>query len=75
MSYDFFEAYCGHGLIVKHCRNVVWLGDLNYRIDMDYHTVVNLAETDDFDTLLAHDQVRNLRQLAVSYSAELILYG
>lgn len=50
-------------LILGRTRNVVWLGDLNYRIDLDYHTVVNLAETDDFDTLLAHDQVSESRQI------------
>jgi hypothetical protein len=40
-------------------RNIVWLGDLNYRIDMDYYTVKSLAEQDNFDTLLAADQVCN----------------
>lgn len=38
-------------------RNVIWLADTNYRIDLDNATVRSLAEHDDFDPLLAADQV------------------
>lgn len=40
-----------------NCRNVIWLADTNYRIDLDNATVRALAERDDFDPLLAADQV------------------
>ena len=38
-------------------RNVVWLADTNYRIDLDNDRVRTLALMDDFDALLAADQV------------------
>lgn len=38
-------------------RNVIWLADTNYRIDLDNERVRNLALMDDFDALLAADQV------------------
>jgi len=41
-------------------RNVIWLADTNYRIDLDNATVRSLAEHDDFDPLLAADQVGSL---------------
>lgn len=36
---------------------MIWLADTNYRIDLDNATVRALAERDDFDPLLAADQV------------------
>jgi len=39
-------------------RNVIWLADTNYRIDLDNATVRSLAERDDIDPLLGADQVR-----------------
>jgi hypothetical protein len=39
-------------------RNVIWLADTNYRIDLDNDTVRSLAMMDNFDALLAADQVR-----------------
>ena len=39
-------------------RNVVWLGDMNYRIALDNETVRALAEVDDLDPLIASDQVK-----------------
>ncbi|PPQ65581.1 hypothetical protein CVT26_000530 [Gymnopilus dilepis] len=41
-----------------HGRNVVWLADTNYRINLDNATVRSLAEHDDFDPLVAADQLR-----------------
>ncbi|KAJ7490357.1 SacI homology domain-containing protein [Mycena galericulata] len=38
--------------------NVIWLADTNYRIDFDNDTVRSLAASDDFDSLLAGDQLR-----------------
>lgn len=39
--------------------NVIWLGDMNYRIDLENAAVRYLAEADEFDALVAADQVRN----------------
>lgn len=36
---------------------MIWLADTNYRIDMDNELVRSLAKADDFDALLAADQV------------------
>ena len=38
-------------------RNVIWLADTNYRIDLDNTIVRSLAEHDDFPPLLLSDQV------------------
>ncbi|PPR04035.1 hypothetical protein CVT24_010610 [Panaeolus cyanescens] len=43
--------------IASH-ENVIWLADTNYRIDLDNATVRALAEHDDFDPLVAADQLR-----------------
>ena len=40
-------------------RNVIWLADTNYRIDLENERVRQLAQTDDFDALLSADQVSN----------------
>lgn len=39
-------------------RNVIWFADTNYRIDLDNERVRALALIDDFDALVAADQVR-----------------
>lgn len=38
-------------------RNVIWLADTNYRIDLENETVRSLALNNDFDSLVAADQV------------------
>ncbi|KAI0832585.1 DNase I-like protein [Trametes gibbosa] len=43
--------------IASH-QNVIWLADTNYRIDLDNERVRTLASMDDFDALLAADQLR-----------------
>lgn len=43
-------------LITAH-RNVIWLADTNYRIDLDNETVRRHAEKDEYDALVAQDQV------------------
>ena len=48
-----------------HGRNVVWLADTNYRINLDNATVRSLAEHDDFDPLVAADQVSLLHLVPV----------
>jgi hypothetical protein len=37
---------------------VVWLGDFNYRVNLDYETVVRRAANSEFEGLLKLDQVR-----------------
>ncbi|KAI0750962.1 inositol polyphosphate phosphatase [Daedaleopsis nitida] len=39
-------------------QNIVWLADTNYRIDLDNERVRAFALMDDFDALLAADQLR-----------------
>ncbi|KAJ8905797.1 hypothetical protein NDN08_002302 [Rhodosorus marinus] len=36
---------------------VVWLGDLNYRLDLPLEDVVRSVEAEDWETLLKHDQL------------------
>ena len=38
-------------------RNVVWLADTNYRIDLDNDRVRQLTDEDDYDALFSVDQV------------------
>lgn len=38
-------------------RNVIWLADTNYRIDLENERVRYLAQMDDYDALFAADQV------------------
>ncbi|PPQ77402.1 hypothetical protein CVT25_010984 [Psilocybe cyanescens] len=47
------------GKTIQSHENVIWLADTNYRIDLDNATVRSLAEHNDFDPLLAADQLRN----------------
>ncbi|KAJ7180325.1 inositol polyphosphate phosphatase [Mycena crocata] len=46
------------GKTISSHDNVVWLADTNYRIDFDNETVRAYAISDDFDSLLAGDQLR-----------------
>ncbi|KAJ7639012.1 inositol polyphosphate phosphatase [Roridomyces roridus] len=46
------------GKTIPSHENVIWLADTNYRIDLDNETVRSSAESDDFDMLLAGDQLR-----------------
>ena len=57
--------------VLIKCRNVVWLADTNYRIELDNELVRQLATSDDFDALLAADQVRFI--LDTRYMFSLVL--
>ncbi|KAI0375801.1 inositol polyphosphate phosphatase [Pilatotrama ljubarskyi] len=46
------------GKTIDSHQNIVWLADTNYRIDLDNERVRTLALLDDFDALLAADQLR-----------------
>ena len=38
-------------------RNVIWIADTNYRVELDNDIVRHLAENDELDALVASDQV------------------
>jgi hypothetical protein len=42
---------------VMGCSNVVWLGDFNYRISLPGEDVRHMCEDDDYEGMLAYDQV------------------
>lgn len=45
--------------LLSSCSVVLWLGDLNYRLEvLDMELVKKLVETQDFLALFQHDQVR-----------------
>ncbi|KAJ7752739.1 SacI homology domain-containing protein [Mycena maculata] len=46
------------GKTISSHDNVIWLADTNYRIDFDNDTARSLVASDDFDSLLAGDQLR-----------------
>ncbi|KAG6809425.1 hypothetical protein H0H92_000296, partial [Tricholoma furcatifolium] len=46
---------------------VIWLGDMNYRIDMENLSVRSLAERDEFDPLLAADQLKQAMDSGVAF--------
>ncbi|KAJ7648494.1 DNase I-like protein [Mycena rosella] len=46
------------GKTISSHDNVIWLADTNYRIDYDNDTVRSLVASDDYDSLLAGDQLR-----------------
>ncbi|KXN89554.1 Inositol-1,4,5-trisphosphate 5-phosphatase 1 [Leucoagaricus sp. SymC.cos] len=48
--------------------NVVWLADTNYRIDLDNATVRAYAEADDFDPLVAADQLRDAMDTGAAFT-------
>ena len=43
--------------VLIYRRNIIWLADTNYRIDLEYDQAIQLAESDDYDALFAVDQV------------------
>ncbi|KAG6821534.1 hypothetical protein H0H93_000043 [Arthromyces matolae] len=58
------------GKTITSHDNVIWLGDMNYRIDMENFTVRGLAERDELDALLAADQLHiQLKQVLDSGDA------
>ncbi|KAJ3478633.1 hypothetical protein NLI96_g9624 [Meripilus lineatus] len=54
-------------LITAH-RNVIWLADTNYRIDLDNETVRRHAEKDEYDALVAQDQLRDVMDARAAFS-------
>ncbi|KAK7695728.1 hypothetical protein QCA50_000364 [Cerrena zonata] len=48
------------GKTIDSHQNVIWLADTNYRIDLENERVRALALSDDYDALLAADQLRQV---------------
>ncbi|KAG2154990.1 phosphoinositide polyphosphatase [Suillus bovinus] len=46
------------GKTLSSHENIIWLADTNYRIDLDNESVRARSEADDFDSLVAADQLR-----------------
>ncbi|KAF9478161.1 inositol polyphosphate phosphatase [Pholiota conissans] len=56
------------GKTIQSHENIIWLADTNYRIDLDNATVRSLAEHDDFDALLASDQLRQAMDVNAAFA-------
>lgn len=48
--------------------NVIWVADTNYRIDLENETVRSLALDDDYDSLLAADQLRQAMDANLAFN-------
>ncbi|CAL1701192.1 unnamed protein product [Somion occarium] len=46
------------GKTIDSHQNIIWLADTNYRIELENERVRALAQSDDYDALLAADQLR-----------------
>ncbi|GBE79963.1 Inositol-1,4,5-trisphosphate 5-phosphatase 1 [Sparassis crispa] len=65
------------GKTIDSHDNVIWLADTNYRIDLENERVRHLALSDDFDALLAADQLKQSmddRTVFVGYQEGPILF-
>jgi len=56
------------GKTIQSHENVIWLADTNYRIDLDNASVRSLAERDDYDPLVAADQLRQAMDMKIVFS-------
>ncbi|KAG6916702.1 hypothetical protein DXG01_005651 [Tephrocybe rancida] len=59
------------GKTIPSHDNVIWLGDMNYRIDMENFTVRGLAERNELDALLAADQLKQVMDEGEAFSGYL----
>jgi hypothetical protein len=57
-----------HPSIMARRSNIIWLGDTNYRIDLDNASVRVYAEDDALDMLLAADQLTYVMSTGVAFS-------
>ncbi|GKV25348.1 hypothetical protein SLEP1_g34800 [Rubroshorea leprosula] len=53
--------------IIDHDR-VIWFGDLNYRVSLSYEDALVLLENNDWDTMLAKDQLRIEREAGRAFT-------
>ncbi|KAJ3575821.1 hypothetical protein NP233_g830 [Leucocoprinus birnbaumii] len=56
------------GKTIASHDNVIWLADTNYRIDLDNAAVRSYAEADDFDPLVAADQLRYAMDTGLAFT-------
>ncbi|KAF9464340.1 inositol polyphosphate phosphatase [Collybia nuda] len=56
------------GKTISSHDNVIWLGDANYRLDLDNDIARALAETDNFDALLAADQLKQVIDTGAAFA-------
>jgi len=57
------DPYCEPFDILRHHDYVIWLGDLNYRLNLDdLELVYNKIEEQDWKYLLQHDQLNQERR-------------
>ncbi|KAH8830391.1 SacI homology domain-containing protein [Flagelloscypha sp. PMI_526] len=56
------------GKTLQNHQNVIWLADTNYRIDLENGIVRSLAEADDYDSLLAADQLKRNMDAGFAFS-------
>lgn len=56
------------GKMIDSHENVIWLADTNYRIDLENERARYLATSDDYDALLAADQLRQSIDEGLAFS-------
>lgn len=52
------------------CRRIIWLGDLNYRINLSYEKTHELIARKEWQRLLENDQVRFIALFWLSFDRE-----
>ncbi|KAK2466082.1 hypothetical protein APHAL10511_001724 [Amanita phalloides] len=60
--------YFQKGKIISSHQNVIWMADMNYRIDLDNVTVRSLTEKDELDALFAADQLRQAMDTSAAFA-------
>ncbi|KAJ7590659.1 inositol polyphosphate phosphatase [Mycena floridula] len=61
------ELHFLRGKMIGGHENVIWLADTNYRIDLENEVVRSLVEAEDFDSLLAADQLKRVMDQNVAF--------
>ncbi|KAI0346811.1 inositol polyphosphate phosphatase [Trametopsis cervina] len=56
------------GKTIDSHQNVIWLADMNYRIDLQNESVRHFAQVDDYDALLAADQLRQVLDHGIAFA-------
>lgn len=63
MSNLFFLYFIFKIYLVLYFSVLIWLGDLNYRVNLDFNTVLKYIKNENYDKLLSYDQVSVLYDL------------
>ncbi|KAG7449414.1 inositol polyphosphate phosphatase [Guyanagaster necrorhizus] len=56
------------GKTISSHENIIWLADTNYRIDLDNEIVRTLAQSDDFDSLVSADQLKQVMDAGLAFT-------